>query len=445
MSPPAVPFGEAVRAFARIGLESFGGPAGQIAVMHRVLVDERRWIDEDRFLHGLGYCTLLPGPEAQQLATYLGWWLHGVRGGLVAGTLFVLPGFVVMLALAWLYASLGRVPFVQSLFFGVKAAVLALVLQALVRVGRRALRSRVAIALAASSFVALFFFGVPFPLVVVVAAGLGLALERIAPGALGAISAAAPAQTHAAAAPRAAESRRTRSALVAAAVALAAWLAPVTLLALVLPESDPLREIALFFSRMAVLTFGGAYAVLAWVSQHVVHDLGWLTPGEMLDGLGLAETTPGPLVLVLQFVGFLAAWRSPGALSPGLAGLAGAALTAWVTFVPSFVWIFAGAPWIERLRASAPLRAALAGITAAVAGVIANLALWLALHVLFARGGMLELGPLHVYRPELASLDLRALVIAIAALVATFRFEVGLAGLLAGSALAGWVLRGLGG
>lgn len=444
-----VPFREALRTWLRIGLESFGGPAGQIAVMHRVLVEEKRWIGETRFLHALSYCMLLPGPEAQQLATYVGWLLHGTRGGLAAGLLFVLPGALVMLGLSALYAGWGHLPAVTAIFFGVKPAVLALVVEAVQRIGRRALRERVHGAIAAAAFAALFAFAVPYPLVVAGAAAIGLAWTRIAPapasaapvhaaGATPAVDALLEGELPDHAKPSAARALRT------AALWLAIWLAPVGALLAALGPANVMSRIAVFFSQMAVVTFGGAYAVLAYVAQRAVDRYGWLSPGEMLDGLGLAETTPGPLILVTQFVGHLAAYREPGALAPWLAGALGALLVLWVTFAPCFLWIFVGAPWIERLRGSRALAGALAGITAAVVGVILNLALWFALHVLFAQVDTLRAGPFVLEAPVWSTLSWPSLAIAIAAGVAALRFHVGMFRLLGASAAAGALLHAAG-
>jgi chromate transporter len=440
----SVPFREALRTWLRIGLESFGGPAGQIAVMHRVLVEEKRWIGEERFLHALSYCMLLPGPEAQQLATYVGWLMHRTRGGLAAGLLFVVPGAIVMAALALLYAAYGSVPFVAALFFGVKAAVLALVVEALLRIGRRALRGRAHAVLAFAAFVALFCFAVPYPWIVVAAAAIGLALERITPGASAGAGSTDSAATLDALLDRDVPGHARPSlarALRVAALWLGIWLAPVVALYTLLGPSHVMTRIALFFSQLAVITFGGAYAVLAYVAQRAVVDFGWLTPGQMLDGLGLAETTPGPLILVLQFVAQLAAWREPGALAPWAASLLAGGLALWVTFAPCFLWIFVGAPWIEALRGSRALRGALAGITAAVVGVVLNLAVWFSLHVLFGRVEATSAGVLRLHLPVWSTLSPAALAITLAAGVATLRFHVGMFPLLAASAAAGLVAQ----
>ncbi len=447
---PLVPFQEALRTWVRVALQSFGGPAGQIAVMHRILVEEKRWVGEARFLHALSYCTLLPGPEAQQLATYLGWLLHGTRGGLAAGILFVLPGFAAILALSLLYAALGQRPWVEGLFFGVKPAVLALVLEALLRIGRRALRAGSKRGIAAAAFLAIFCFEVPFPLLVLGAGGLGLLLARFAPRVLEGLPRSAPAAgrplldaaldegipEHA----RPSAARALRVALVC----LLLWLTPIAVLALARGRADVFTQIAIFFSKLAVVTFGGAYAVLAYMAQQAVETYGWLTPGEMLDGLGMAETTPGPLIQVVQFVGFLGAWRNPGGLAPWVAGTLAAALTTWVTFVPCFLWIFLGAPWVEKLRGSRALRGALEAITAAVVGVILNLGLWFSLHTLFGRVGEVRFGRLLLRVPDWETLDPVALAIALAAGVATLAFHVGMLRLIACCAAAGVLWRLLG-
>jgi chromate transporter len=376
-------FAAALRVWLRIGLLSFGGPAGQIAMLHREVVEERRWIGERRFLHALNFCTLLPGPEAQQLATYLGWLMHGVRGGLAAGGLFVLPGALVMLGLSLIYATLGDVPLVAALFFGLKCAVLVLVIEALLRIARRALKGPAAWALAAAAFLALFLFGVPFPIVVIAAGLVGfVAPDAFARGGHAATEGAAPALIDAIlAVDPGRPDRLAVRARRAGIVALLLWLAPVALLAGVV--GGTFADIAWFFSKMAVVTIGGAYAVLAYVAQDAVQAYHWLSPPEMLAGLGLAETTPGPLILVLQFVGFLAGYRAPGAVTGVPGGIVASALTLWVTFVPCFAFVFLGAPLVERLQANKALSGVLAAITAAVVGVIANLALWFGLRVLF--------------------------------------------------------------
>lgn len=443
-SRTAIPFGEALRVWAKIGLLSFGGPAGQIALMHRELVEQRKWIDEGRFLHALNYCMLLPGPEAQQLATYIGWLLHRTRGGLAAGLLFIAPGFLAILLLSILYAGFHELPAIAALFFGLKAAVLALVVEAVIRIGKRALATRAMLGVAALAFVAIFAFDVAFPLVVLGAGTLGLVLHRVWPDVLPQPKPSRAEGEHAsvidrmAAAGELAHTQPSRArALRVLFTCLVLWVAPILALALALGAESVFVTEGVFFSKTAVVTFGGAYAVLAYIAQKAVETYGWLQPGEMLDGLGLAETTPGPLIMVVQFVGFLAAYRNPGALPPMAAGVLGSLVTVWVTFVPCFLWIFLGAPYIESLRSNAPLRAALSCITAAVVGVILNLTIWFAMHVVFARVDELELGPLRLDVPQLGSVDPAALVLALAAMLALLRFHVGLGKTLAAAALLG--------
>lgn len=444
--PRAPSYAEATRVWARIALLSFGGPAGQIAVMHRILVEEKRWIGDSRFLHALNFCMLLPGPEAQQLATYSGWLLHGARGGLTAGLLFILPGIVTIMGLSWVYVIWGQVGFVAAAFVGVKAAVLAIVLQALVRLGRRVLGNGLHRLIAAAAFLAIFAFDVPFPLVVVGAglaglgaARIGLAGARETSGGGGGRDAVADADTVLGEEGRLGAASRT-GALRAGILALVLWLLPVGLLVLMAGRGDVFTEIALFFSRMAIVTFGGAYAVLAYVAQAAVETFGWLEPGEMLDGLGMAETTPGPLIMVLQFVGFLAAFRDAGWSEPLLAATLGGLLATWVTFAPCFAWIFLGAPYIERLRGSRALGAALSGVTAAVVGVILNLAVWFAIHAAFREVRPRDFGPVTLDVPVLASIDWTAAALAILAIVAVFRWRIGLAGVIGGGAALGILL-----
>lgn len=427
---------EAAPVWGRIGLLSFGGPAGQIALMHRELVDTRGWVDEGSFLHALNYCMLLPGPEAQQLATYIGWRMHGVAGGILAGSLFILPGFLAILALSVLYVTLGDVPAVEGLLFGLRAAVVALIAQALARLGKRLVGNRVLAALAVAAFVALYVFAVPFPLVILVAALAGYTAARAGSTAFSGASSHSTGGGLAGLLPL----PPTAGAVRAGLLFLALWLLPVALLSALFGPGHVFADLATFFSMLAVLTFGGAYAVLAWVAQAAVEQFGWLQPGEMLDGLGLAETTPGPLILVLQFVGFLAAYRDPQGLDPLLAGISGALLTIWVTFMPCFAWIFLGAPHAERLRSSRALSAALSAVTAAVVGVIANLALWFALHSLFATHRRWALPGVSLEWPVLASANWPAILLTLLALVAAFRFKAGTLPLLGGTALAGLLL-----
>jgi len=428
----AIPFAEAVRTWARVAALSFGGPAGQIAVMHRILVEEKRWIGEARFLHALNYCMLLPGPEAQQLAIYIGWLLHRTRGGLVAGLLFILPGFLAILALSFVYVLYGETPAVAGLLYGLKAAVLAIVLQAVIRIGSRSLGTKPMQAIAAAAFLAIFLFNIPFPLIVLGAGLIGWLAGR--QGWSGIRTAAAH---RAASQPLADADSALGEALPAHArpnpswslriglVLFLLWIAPTVALLATLGAANRFSRIALFFSQMAVVTFGGAYAVLAYVAQQAVGTYHWLQPGEMLNGLGMAETTPGPLIMVVQFVGFLAGYRDPGALSPLAAATLAAVLTVWVTFVPCFLWIFLGAPFIERLRTNRALSTALAAIAAAVVGVILNLAVWFALHSLFRSQMRMAIGPTAIDLPVAGSLDPIALLLAMAAMIAVFRFRLG--------------------
>ncbi len=425
---PAPGFAEAIRTWARIGFLSFGGPAGQIALMHRILVEEKRWIDERRFLTGLNFCMLLPGPEAMQLATYVGWRLHGVPGGLAAGLLFVLPGAVLMLVLALVYAQYGSVPTAEALFLGVKAAVLAIVVEALLRVARKALHAPADWAIAAAAFVAIFVFKVPFPLVVIAAALVGFLRGRGAP--------AVPPLTPSAPVPLG-ETLRT------VAIWTAIWLLPLLALAAALGPSHVLTELAWLYSKLAMVTFGGAYAVLTYLAQEVVQTYRWLTPGEMLDALGLAETTPGPLILVTEFVGTLAAFRHGGG-PPILMGILGALVTLWATFAPCFLWIFAGAPYIERLNAIPALRSALSAITAAVVGVILNLTVWFALHVLFARHTRVTFGPVDVEWPDWTSLRIETAALAVLAALLLFALHRGIVTTLAVTAAAALAIHAAG-
>lgn len=422
-----IPFRDALRAWFAISLQTFGGPAGQIAVMQRTLVDEKRWIGQKRFLHALSYCTLLPGPEAQQLAIYIGWLLNGVRGGLVAGTLFVLPGVAALLVLSAVYVAAGDTLLVTALFAGLAPAVLAIVAQAVVRVAGRALGHPALVAVAVAAFLALAVFAVPFPLVVAGAAGIGWALGRWAPHTMrtatghgsvpdgpaplipdDALHVESPSRAHA---------------VKVLAIGVAAWAMPVGAVAALTGAGSIFTDQALFFSGAALVTFGGAYAVLAYVAQKAVEVYGWLAPGEMVHGLALAETTPGPLIMVVQFVAFVGAYRQPGPLDPWAAAVLAALLTTWVTFVPCFVFVFVGAPWVERLRGNHALSSALAGITAAVVGVIANLALFFAVHTLFASTTSLTWGPARLQVPALGTLRPVALGIGLAAAVLLFRLK----------------------
>jgi len=423
-----VPFTQAVRAWFAISLQTFGGPAGQIAVMQRELVEERRWIGPQRFLHALNYCMLLPGPEAQQLAVYVGWLLNGLRGGLIAGILFVLPGMVALLALAAIYVAWGDVTAITAIFAGLAPAVLAVVAQAVLRVGGRALGHPALVAIAVASFAALALFAVPFPLVVAAAAGVGWLLGRLAPHTLtsqrkkGGHDAGGPAPLIPDQALHAERPSLARTLRILG-LGLLVWATPVAAVALLTGTNSTITTQGLFFSGTALVTFGGAYAVLAYVAQRAVETYGWLSPGEMVRGLALAETTPGPLIMVVQFVAFLGAYHHPDPLPPWTAALMGALLTTWVTFVPCFLFIFLGAPYVERLRGNHSLSAALTGITAAVVGVIANLALYFAVHTLFATSHPWRWGPLRLELPELSSLRPVALAITVVAVVLVFRLR----------------------
>ena len=433
---------EAFWVWVKVALNSFGGPAGQIAVMHKILVEEKRWVSENRFLHALNYCMLLPGPEAQQLATYIGWLLHRTKGGLIAGTLFVLPGFLAILLLSVIYATYQQTTLVEALFFGLKAAVLAVVVEAVIRIGRRALKNWAMVALAAAAFVAIFFFNVPFPLIVLGAGLVGYLGGRLAPELFFVLKGHAAKNTDdtgfAITDEVAARIRpSTRRALQTLATWLALWFAPLLAIVFFDAGGSVFVQIGTFFSTAAVVTFGGAYAVLAYIAQQAVETYGWLRPGEMLDGLGMAETTPGPLIQVVQFVGFMGAYRFVEGMSPITAGILGALLTTWVTFVPCFLWIFLGAPYIEYLRGNKGLTTALSGITAAVVGVILNLAVWFALHVIFEQVDEVHAYGLRLYLPEPATLGLASLVIAVGAFVALFRFKLGMIPTLLSSAAVG--------
>jgi chromate transporter len=419
-----VEFGEAVKVWFKIGCLGFGGPAGQIALMHRILVDEKKWVEESRYLHALNFCMLLPGPEAQKLATYVGWLLHGTRGGLVAGILFVLPGALVMLAMSLLYALGQGIPAVDGALFGIKAAVLVIVVEALLRIGRRGLKTRLMLGVAAAAFVGIFFFALPFPLIIAAAGAIGYfttqgkeALQSATnPGSWG---------------------EATRAVLIG----LVLWLAPIALVVFTLGTQHVLFDIAAFFSKLAVVSFGGAYALLAYMAQQAVETYGWMSAPEMVDGLGLAETLPGPLIKVTQFVGFLAAYRDPAPFSPVAAAVVGSALTTWVTFVPPMMLIFAGAPFIEQLRSNLRLSGALAAVTAAVVGVILNLTIWFALHVLFAHVEEAQAGPLRWYAFDPATLDWKAGALALVAAFLMLRLNRGLVETVSVMALAGVLLR----
>lgn len=431
---------EASRVWARVASLSFGGPAGQIAVMHRIIVDELRWLPESRFLHALNYCMLLPGPEGQQLATYIGWLMHGTIGGLVAGGLFILPGVISIMALSVIYALWGNVGVVAGLFFGLKAAVLAIVIEAVVRIGKRSLKSNVMRILAVFAFVAIFFFSAPFPLIILAAGVVGYIGAARGNPAFAAVG-HGPAhedgesllgnETPEHALPS------SKRALTVSLIWLALWLIPVLVILLFFGPENVYSQIAVFFSKMAVVTFGGAYAVLAYVAQQAVERYHWLSASEMLNGLGMAETTPGPLIMVLQFVGFMAAFRSPSDMPPLIAGALGGLLATWVTFAPCFLWIFLGAPYIEKVRKHKALSGALASISAAVVGVVLNLAVWFTIHTLFR-----ETFAIHSYgfsfdAPVLTSVNLLGLALSVGAILAIFQFRIGMLQTLSASSLAG--------
>ncbi|MFN3350331.1 chromate efflux transporter [Pseudorhodoplanes sp.] len=432
-APTAPPtFAKTLLTYFKIECLGFGGPAGQIALMHRILVDEKKWVEEQRFLHALNFCMLLPGPEAQQLATYTGWLMHGVRGGIAAGILFVLPGAFVMLGLSLIYALGQGIPLIDGALFGIKAAVLVIVVEALIRIGKRALKTKTLIGIAAMAFVGIFFLALPFPLIVIGAGLLGYLVARNAPGLL------AIAADRALGAPVAG---RWRQAATATAIGLAVWWAPVALAALLLGPSHVLVSIGTFFSKLATVSFGGAYALLAYMAQQAVDAKGWMTAAEMVDGLGLAETTPGPLILVTQFVGFLAGFRDPAPFSPVTAGVIAAAMTTWVTFTAAMLWIFAGAPFVEQLRSNRMLTGALAAITAAVVGVILNLTVWFALHVLFVHVTEQRAGIVRWYAFDPLALDVKTAALAIVAVLLAFRFHRGLVEIVAIMAALGIAAR----
>lgn len=425
--PPGPTLGEVTRVSLKVGLLSFGGPAAQISVMHQEFVENRKWVSEDRFLHALNYCMLLPGPEAQQLATYCGWLSGRTLGGLIAGILFIMPGAFAMALVSYIYAAFGDTSVVSAIFYGVKAGVLAIVLQALLRIGKKALKTRLSWIICGLSFCALFFFSVPFPLVILAAAAIGLALGKAS------ATSAEDLQVDG----KASLGKTVKTLLIG----LTIWVAPPLAAALILTPQSVLVEVAEFFSLLAVVSFGGAYALLSYMAQVAVETKSWLTAGEMLDGLGLAETTPGPLILVTQFVGFLGGWRDPGTLTPLASALLAAAMTTWVTFVPSFLFVLAGAPWMEKLRGNQNLAKALSAITAAVAGTILNLAIWFAVNVLFSRTETLTYGPFDFIRPDVTSLDPVLAGIALLAVLLVFGAKRGMATTLGVTAILGFAVK----
>ena len=445
-APEALPFAEALKVWVKVAMYSFGGPAGQIAVMHKYLVEEKKWISENRFLHALNYCMLLPGPEAQQLATYIGWLLHKRKGGLVAGALFVLPGFFSILILSLLYAGFNDTSFVQALFYGIKPAVMAIVVQAVFKIGKRALKNEVMILLSALAFIAIFFFDVPFPLIVLGAGLIGFLGGKIWEDkfyvikghevkdaqSLGESDAYIDRNL-----PTQLEKPSWKNSLKVAAFWLLLWFLPIGLLALTLGLDNIFVAEGIFFSKAAVVTFGGAYSVLAYIAQQAVETYHWLQPGEMLDGLGMAETTPGPLIQVVQFVGFMGAYRHSGALDPMMAGVLASFLVTWVTFIPCFLFIFLGAPYIEYLRGNKSLTTALSGITAAVVGVVLNLGVWFTIHTVFSEVHTWQGWGMKLDIPVFASADWVAVAIGIASFIALFKFKVDMLKVLAASVVVG--------
>jgi chromate transporter len=438
-----IPLGEAFRYWLRLGFINFGGPAGQIAIMHEELVDRKRWISEHRFLHALNYCMLLPGPEAQQLAIYIGWLLNGTLGGIIAGVFFVLPAFFLILGLSWTYAVHGDIEWVAAIFYGLRAAVIGIVLIAVIRVGSRALKNPVMYAVAAAAFVAIFFVKVPFPIIILIAAAIGMVGSRFAPRLF-------PAPVHGGdddsvvlddAHVAGASERTTLRTLSVLVIGLVVWWAPLLLVVALRGTDDTLSKEAFFFSQTAMITFGGAYAVLAYINDVAVNQFGWLSPGQMVTGLGLAESTPGPLILVTQFVGFLGAYRFPGGLDPVVAGVLGSVVTVWATFAPCFLWIFFGAPYIERLRGNKLLNAALSSVTAAVVGVILNLAVTLGIAVLFDDIGQGSILGTTYPSPAFDSVDLFAVAVAGIAFFGLWRYRWNVLWVVMGSAAAGLAYR----
>ena len=428
--PGAPTFGEAFRFWLKLGFISFGGPTGQIAIMQTELVEKKKWISQSRFLHALNFCMLLPGPEAQQLAIYIGWLLHNIRGGIVAGAFFVIPSIFVLWTLSYIYAAFGNLPWIAAIFYGLKPAVTAIVLVAVIRIGRKALKNAVMWTLAVLAFVAIYFFKLPFPAIVFGAGFIGflggilwkskfeIRENKRSPATESVISDDQESPPHA--------RPNLRRAILVSAICLTLWLAP-TLIAGVLRGWDStLYKEGIFFTKAAVVTFGGAYAVLPYVAQQALFHYGWLKPGQMMDGLGLAETTPGPLIMVLQFVGFMGAWQHPEGLSPLLAASLGALITTWATFTPCFLWIFVGGPHIEQLRGNKKLTAALSAVTAAIVGVILNLAVWFGLHVFFPNAGVI---------------DWFAVVVCAAAFVAMFRYRIDIIPVVLGSGLLGLIYK----
>jgi len=438
---PPISYRDAFWTWCRIATLSFGGPAGQIAVMHRIIVEEKQWINEARFLHALNYCMLLPGPEAQQMAIYIGWLIHRTRGGLMAGILFVIPGFVSILALSIIYVSFGDTPVVNGLFFGLKSAVIAIVFFAFMRIGKRVLKNRMMVFVAITSFIAIHFFNASFPALILCAGLIGFIGGKLSPGQFDVNEGHGKEANGNLPFDNSVDTSVQRStwkySLRVVAICLPLWFGPTLIAGFVFGRDSAYCQMGILFSQAAVVTFGGAYSVLAYVAQQAVEEFGWLKPGEMLDGLGMAETTPGPLIMVLQFVGFMGAYRNPGSLDPLLAGLIGSCLTTWVTFVPCFLWIFLGAPYIERLQGNRLLRCAMSTITAAVVGVILNLAVWFAMHTLFGTVNSHVRGILTLQVPDVTTIRIPAAAITVIACLLTFYWKQGMVLTIAVSALLG--------
>ena len=427
---------DAFKVWLKISLLSFGGPAGQISIMHKFLVEQKQWISDKRFLHALNYCMLLPGPEAQQLATYIGWLLHRTFGGLIAGLLFIIPGVIIILILSILYAEFQELKLINALFFGLKAAVLAVVIEAIIKIGKRALKSKAMYAIAFGTFVGIFFLSIPFPILIIIAAIIGVIgeiIKRKSDFNVNNISVQIVPDKNTAIIDKKLNNKvlahtesSFRQSVKVAIIWLIIWLGPIFVMILALGTTNVFVQEGLFFSKIAVVTFGGAYAVLAYVAQQAVYNYQWLSPGEMLNGLGMAETTPGPLIMIVQFVGFMGAYRNPGQLDPITAGILGSMITTWVTFAPCFLWIFLGGPYIEKLRNNKLLASALSAITAAVVGVILNLAVWFSFHVIFKTVNEVFIGFIHVWVPVWGTIEYASLAIAVGALISSLLLKIGM-------------------
>lgn len=438
---------DAFKVWLKISLLSFGGPAGQISIMHKFLVEQKQWISDKRFLHALNYCMLLPGPEAQQLATYIGWILHRTFGGLIAGLLFIIPGVIIILILSILYAEFQELKLINALFFGLKAAVLAVVIEAIIKIGKRALKSKAMYAIAFGTFIGIFFLSIPFPILIIIAAIIGVIekiIKRKSDFNVNNISEQMVPDKNTAIIDIKLDNNvfahtepSFRQSVKVAIIWLIIWLGPIFVMILTLGTTNVFVQEGLFFSKIAVVTFGGAYAVLAYVAQQAVYNYQWLSPGEMLNGLGMAETTPGPLIMIVQFVGFMGAYRNPGQLDPITAGILGSMITTWVTFAPCFLWIFLGGPYIEKLRNNKVLASALSAITAAVVGVILNLAVWFSLHVIFKTVNEVFIGFIHVWVPVWDTIEYASIAIAVGALISSLLLKIGIIPTLLISAIIG--------